>query len=84
MCMCACISVFRLSHVRLFETPWTVARQAPPSMGFPRQECWSWLTFPFSGDPPNPGIKRSNLCLLPWQVDSFIYKKNKPKRGKYH
>ena len=61
MCMCACISVFRLSHVRLFETPWTVARQAPPSMGFPRQECWSWLTFPSSGDPPNPGIKRSNL-----------------------
>ena len=82
--MCACVSVFRLSHVRLFATTWTVACQAPPSMGFPRQECWSWLTFPSSEDLPDPGIKQSNLCLLPWQMDSFIYKKNKPKRGKYH
>ena len=35
-----------LSHVRLFETPWTVAHQAPPSMGFSRQEYWSGLPFP--------------------------------------
>ena len=32
-----------LSHVRLFATPWTVAYQAPPSMGFSRQECWTGL-----------------------------------------
>ncbi|KAM7227343.1 hypothetical protein CapIbe_021756, partial [Capra ibex] len=32
--------------VRLFATPWTVARQAPPSMGFSRQEYWSGLPFP--------------------------------------
>ena len=35
-----------LSHVRLFATPWTVAHQAPPSMGFSRQEYWSGLPFP--------------------------------------
>ena len=35
-----------LSRVRLFATPWTVAYQAPPSMGFSRQECWSGLPFP--------------------------------------
>ena len=35
-----------LSRVRLFATPWTVARQAPLSMGFSRQEYWSGLPFP--------------------------------------
>ena len=35
-----------LSHVRLFATPWTVVYQAPPSMGFSRQEYWSGLPFP--------------------------------------
>ena len=35
-----------LSHVQLFVTPWTVAYQAPPSMGFSRQEYWSGLPFP--------------------------------------
>ena len=35
-----------LSHVRLFATPWTVAYQAPPSIGFSRQEYWSGLPFP--------------------------------------
>ena len=38
-------------------TPWTVAHQAPPSMGFPRQEYWSGLPCPSPGDLPNPGIK---------------------------
>ena len=45
-----------LSHVKLFVTPWTVAFQAPPSMGFSRQECWSGLPFPSPGDLPDPGI----------------------------
>ena len=36
-----------LSHVWLFAIPWTVAYQAPPSMGFSRQEYWSGLTFPW-------------------------------------
>ena len=46
-----------LSHVRLFTTPWTVACQAPLSIGFPRQESWSGLPFPFPGDLPDPGIE---------------------------
>ena len=37
----------RFSRVRLFVTPWTVARQAPLSMGFSRQEYWSGLPFPY-------------------------------------
>ena len=41
-------SIQLLSHVRLFATPWTVAYQAPPSMGFSRQEYWSGLPFSFS------------------------------------
>ena len=45
------------SRVRLFATPWTVAYQAPPSVGFSRQECWSGLLFPSPGDLPNPGIE---------------------------
>ena len=52
-----------LSRVQLFGTPWTVACQAPPSMRFSRQECWSGLPFPSPGDLPNPGIKpRSPHC----------------------
>ena len=45
------------SHVWLFETPWTVACQAPLSMGFSRQEYWSMLPFLPSGDLPNSGMK---------------------------
>ena len=37
--------------------PWTVAHQAPLSMGFPRQEYWSGLPFPLLGDLPEPGIE---------------------------
>ena len=40
------VIVKSLSRVRLFATSWTVANQAPPSMGFSRQEYWSGLTFP--------------------------------------
>ena len=47
----------RFSRVRLFATPWTVAYQAPPSMGFSWQEYWSGLPFPSPGDLPNPGIE---------------------------
>ena len=49
--------------VRLLVTPWTVAHQAPPSMGFSRQECWSGLPFPSPGDLPNPGIKPGSPAL---------------------
>ena len=49
------------SHVQLFVTPWTVARQAPLSMGFSRQEYWSGVPRPPPGDPPNPGIEPTSL-----------------------
>ena len=50
-----------LSHVQLFVTPWTVASQAPLSMGFSRQECWSGLPCPPPGDLPDPGIEPSSF-----------------------
>ena len=50
------------SHVRLFGTPWTVAHQALPSMGFSRQEYWSGLPFP-PGDLSDPGIKPRSPAL---------------------
>ena len=53
----------KLSHIWLFETPWTVACQAPLFIGFPRQENWSGLPFPSPGDFPNPGIKPTSPAL---------------------
>ena len=44
-------------------TPWTVARQAPLSMGFPRQEHWSGLLFPSLGDLLDPGIEPGSPAL---------------------
>ena len=52
-----------LSRVLLFATPWTVAYQAPRSMGFSRQEYWSGLPFPSSGDLPNPGMEPGSPAL---------------------
>ena len=46
-----------LSRVRVFVTTWIVACQSPLFMEFSRQEYWSGLPFPLSGDLPNPGIK---------------------------
>ena len=46
----------------LVTTPWTVAHQAPLSIGFSRQEYWSGLPFPSSGDLPRPGIELSSLA----------------------
>ena len=61
-------SVRQLSCVRLFETPWTIAHQAHPSMGFSRQEYWSGLPCPPPGDLPDPGIEPGSPAL---QVDSL-------------
>ena len=52
-----------LSRVQLFATPLTVAYQAPLSMGFSRQECWSGLPFPSPGDLPDPGIESGSPAL---------------------
>ena len=46
-----------------FTTPWAVACQAPLSMGFPRQEYWSGLPFPFPGDFPNLGVVPASPAL---------------------
>ena len=59
MCVCVCECV--LSCVHLFAAPWTVARQTPLSMGFPRQEYWSGLLFLLQGIFLNKGW---NLHLL--------------------
>ena len=52
-----------LSRVRLFPTPWTVAHQAPLSMGFSTQEYWSGLPFPSPGDLPDPRIEPRSPAL---------------------
>ena len=57
------LKVKSLRRVQLFATPWTVAYEAPLSMGFSRQECWSELPFPSPGDLPNPGIKPGSPAL---------------------
>ena len=65
-----------LSPVGLFATPWTVAYEAPPSMGFSSQEYWSGLPFPSSGDLPNPGIEPGSPALqadaLPSELEIII------------
>ena len=60
LCLCSAyrkVKVKSFSHVQLFGTPWTVAYQASPSMGFSREEYWNRLPFPSPEDLPDPGIK---------------------------
>ena len=63
------ILLSRFSRVGLFATSWTVALQAPLSMGFSRQEYWRGLPFPSPGDLPNPGIEPMSSAL---QADSLL------------
>ena len=60
------VKLFR--RLQLFAIPWTVAYQAPPSMGFSRQEYWSGLPFPSPGDLPDPEFKPGSPAL---QADSL-------------
>ena len=79
MCVCVCM-LSHFSHVQLFATPWSVAHQAPLSLGFFRQEYWSRFLCPPPRDLPNPGIElassvlqeplRSHLCIY---IDIHIY-----------
>ena len=67
----AMLLLLLLSHftrVRLLATPWTAARQAPPSLGFSRQEHWSGLPFPSPGDLPDLGTEPRSPAL---QADSL-------------
>ena len=57
-----------LSRVRLFATPWIVAHQALPSMGFSRHEYWSGLPFPSPGDLPDPEIEPGSPA---WKADAL-------------
>ena len=61
---CKCLVVLLLSCFWLFETPGIVARQAPLSMGFPRQKYWCGLPVPPSGDLSNPGIRPTSPASL--------------------
>ena len=51
----------RFSHVQFFATPWTIARQAPVSMGLSRQEYWSGLPFPPPGNLHDPGLELASF-----------------------
>ena len=59
-----------------FVTPWTVAHQAPRSMGFPRQEYWSGLPFPPPGGLPNPGMEPRYCRWIVHPLEPF----GKPRR----
>ena len=61
-----------LSHDRLFATPWTIAHQAPPSLGFPKQEYWSGLPFPTPGDLSDPGMKPASPVSSALACEFFI------------
>ena len=62
-----CFRVLKsLSRVQLFATPWMVAYQALPSMGFSRQEYWSGLPFLSAGDLPKPGIEPGSAAMNIW------------------
>jgi len=57
------IVVLSLSCIDSLQTPWTVAHQAPQSVGFPRREKWSGLPFPSPGDLPDSGIETASCAL---------------------
>ena len=63
-----CCAVLSRSVMSYSATPWTVAHQAPLSVGFPRQEYWSGLPCPPPGNLPHPGIERGSPAL---QADSL-------------
>ena len=66
-CVLSCFS-----RIQLFVTPWTIARQTPLSMGFSRQEYWSGLPFPPTGDLPHPGMEPAAPLPLALQVNSLL------------
>ena len=66
-----CVQAKLLQACLIFVTPWTVAHQAPLSVGFSRQGFWSGLPFPSPGDLPHPGIKPASLTS-PALADGFF------------
>ena len=57
------VEVKSLSRIQLFTTPWTVAYQDPPSIGFSRQKDWSGLPFSSPGNLPNPQFEPGSPAL---------------------
>ena len=57
------MNMYTLLYSKWIGTLWTVAHQAPLSMGFSKQEYWSGLPFPSPGDLPNPGIEPRSPAL---------------------
>ena len=74
------VKVKSLSRVRLFATPWTIAYQASPSLGFSRQEYWSGLPFPSPGDLPNPEIEPGSPVLQADALPSEPPGKSSPRK----
>ena len=77
-----------LSHVQLFVTQWTIACQAPPSIGFSRQESWSGLPFPSPGDLPDtetePGSPALQADSLPSELPGAPFFNNRKVIFQYH
>ena len=69
--MCSLLCTCVLSRIPLSATPWTAACQAPLSMGFSRQECWSGLPCPPPLDLPDPEIKPGYPASPALQADSL-------------
>ena len=67
----SCTGAASLQSCLILCDPWTVARQAPRSVGFSRQEYWSGLPFPSPADLPDPGIKPMSPVAPAWQADSL-------------
>ena len=65
------LCVYSFSCVWLFVTPWTIAHQAPLSMGFSRQEYWSALPLPLPRNLPNPGVKPESHAFPALAADSL-------------
>ena len=77
------VKVNLLSRVRLFASPWTVAYQAPLSMGFSRQEYWSGLPFPSLGNLLDPGIEPGSPALQADALSSEPLDTNVKKKNYY-
>ena len=67
-----CVQAWSLSHVRLFLTLWTVAHQAPLSMGSPGKNTGVSCRFPPPGDLPDPGIEPTSPASPALQADSLL------------
>ena len=77
---CACSVMYNSSVA-----PWTVALQAPLSVGFFKQECWSGLPFPSPGAPPNSGLPYANSWPTEWvNINKIAFYVIKPWCGSWH